>query len=158
MTKVQNFFENPFNATFNGLKTAATNEANKRTVNAANEVFKDKPYHVENKTTYSIAKMVSLVANAVSFATGFFALQAVLSFVVGYWIATGGGNGFVRAIRMAKEQPLESNRKTVIEIQKQVFSGLWRVGCFVYYLNWCKRVRCVHIAHTNSPPRTRCIL
>ena len=123
MTKLQNFFENPFNATFNGLKKAATNEANKRTVNAANEVFKDKPYHVENKTTYSISKTISMVANAVSFATGFFALQAVLSLVVGYWIATGGAMALCGLLEWLKNNRWKVTVKQLLRYKNKSLAG-----------------------------------
>lgn len=123
MTKLQNFFQNPFNASFDGLKDAEKQEINKRTVFAANEVFKDKPYHVENKAAYTITKIVGWVANVVSFATGFFALQSVLSLVVGYWVASGGAMALCALLELLKNNRWQVVVKQQLKYKKAGFSG-----------------------------------
>lgn len=128
MTKLQNFFQNPFNATFEGLKDAAKAETNSRTAKAANEVFADKPYSTENKGTYTISKIIGYVANFVSFATGFFALRTVLALTVGTLVATMGALFLCALIEILKNGVWKTNVKAILKYKKPSPIGLVVLG------------------------------
>lgn len=123
MTKLQNFFENPFNKAFNGLKDAANAETNTRTAKAAHEIFRDKPFAVENKATYNISKIIGYVANGISFATGFFALQNVLGFTVGYVVASLGALLLCGLLEWLKNSTWKTNVKAALKYRKPSVLG-----------------------------------
>lgn len=123
MPKLQNFFENPFNKAFNGLKDAAKAETNTRTAKAAHEIFRDKPFAVENKATYNISKIIGYVANGISFATGFFALQNVLGFTVGYVVASLGALLLCGLLEWLKNSTWKTNVKAVLKYQEPSVLG-----------------------------------
>lgn len=123
MTKLRNFFQNPFNAAFEGVKEAAKIEAGARTAKQANELFRDKPFAVENKTTYTIAKIIGYVANVVSFATGFFALQNVLGFTVGYVVASLGALLLCGLLEWLKNSTWKTNVKAALKYRKPSVLG-----------------------------------
>lgn len=131
MAKVQNFFQNPFNAAFEGVKDAAKIEAGTRTAKQANELFKDKPFAVENKTIYTIAQTIAYIANLVSFSTAFFALKNVLTHTAGAFVASLGALLLCGLIELLKNAVWKVNVKQVLRYKK--YSPLW--GCTLLFLS-----------------------
>ena len=124
MSKLQNFFQNPFNKQFETVKEAGQSEAANRTTKQANELFKDKPFATENKTTFIISNIIKYIANIVSFATAFFALRAVLSLTVGIHIASGGALLLCGLIELLKNSSWKTNVKGFLRYKKVSFLGL----------------------------------
>lgn len=124
MTKLQNFFKNPFNNDFETVKETAKLETASRTTHQANELFKDKPFATENKTTYLAASLIKYVANLVSFATAFFALRAVLALTVGTVVASFGAGLLCGLIELLKNSSWKTNVKQILRYKKPSFIGL----------------------------------
>ena len=124
MSKLQNFFQNPFNKQFDTVKENAKTETNNRTTQQANELFKDKPFAVENKTTFVISNIIKYVANFVSFVTAFFALRAVLSLMLGIHLAGLGAFALCALVELLKNTSWKTNVKGYLRYRKTSFAGL----------------------------------
>lgn len=88
MTKIS-FFSNPFNKTFEDVKTAGENASLSRKEKRASEIYADKPFSREYENIASLAGILSIIAGLVSFATALFALQSILFFTVGNILSWG---------------------------------------------------------------------
>ena len=118
MTKLQNFFKNPFNKQFETVKENGQNEINNRTTQQANEIFKDKPFALEYKTAFIIAKCISFVANIVSLFSAFFAIQFILSLLTGVYIAFFGSLAICGLLELLKNASWKVNIKNFLRYKK----------------------------------------
>lgn len=84
MTKLSNFFQNPFNKKFEATNSAAKTERLARAQRRALELYGDKSFQEEYESIAFAASLTSVFAGLISFATALFALQSVLFFTVGY--------------------------------------------------------------------------
>jgi len=89
MAKISNFFENPFNATFDAVKKQGENVGLSRAELRARELYADKPFGKEYGGICATAKVLAASAAIISFATALFALQSILFFTVGYVLSWG---------------------------------------------------------------------
>ena len=89
MTKLSNFFQNPFNKDFEDVKKAGEDVAGDRAAQAAAEIYGDKPFQVEYKRVHTIANLIALFSAFISFCTALFAVQSILYFTVGTILSWG---------------------------------------------------------------------
>ena len=97
-------FANPFDAVFEQVKDAGVNVVSERIAQKATEMYKDKPFGLEYKNTYTVTNLVAGVSGIVSFASALFALQTVLFWIVGYYVSWLGSLILCALIEVLKTQ------------------------------------------------------
>ena len=97
-------FANPFDAVFEQVKDAGVNVVSERIAQKATEMYKDKPFGLEYKSTYTVTNLVAGVSGVVSFASALFALQTVLFWIVGYYVSWLGSLILCALIEVLKTQ------------------------------------------------------
>ena len=97
-------FANPFDAVFEQVKDAGVNVVSERIAQKATEMYKDKPFSLEYKNTYTVTNLVAGVSGIVSFASALFALQTVLFWIVGYYVSWVGSLILCALIEVLKTQ------------------------------------------------------
>ena len=97
-------FANPFDAVFEQVKDAGVNVVSERIAQKATEMYKDKPFGLEYKNTYTVTNLVAGVSGIVSFASALFALQTVLFWIVGYCVSWVGSLILCALIEVLKTQ------------------------------------------------------
>jgi len=119
MTKIS-FFSNPFNKTFEGVKTAGENASLSRKEKRASEIYADKPFSREYENIASLAGILSIIAGLVSFATALFALQSILFFTVGNILSWGLAGALCLLFELLKTMVWKVTAKQKLRYKKAV--------------------------------------
>lgn len=122
---IKNFFENPFNRTFENVSAQGKEYEILQVGTAAEKLYCNKPYAKEYKGIYIATAVLSAFASLVSFATALFAFQSVLFYTVGTALSWGAAFVICAVFEILKTMFWRVTAKQKLRYKQTALGGIF---------------------------------